>query len=173
VSEQHRRRLDVMLEEGYLDGLDAKSLDDVRAMHEECLEVETEVSYVRRLAQARIDIVRAELDRRSAGGSVGDLVAMLPKILADESHPRADPAHSRLPRHLAPSMAITWKRGLERLITDATLVNLPTLTEDELRDTVDQLRTLEGEMSDRRRALHVIIDGIESELAARHKVDHA
>ena len=161
-----------MLEEGYLEGLDAKSLDDVRAMHEECLEVETEVSFVRRLAQARIDIVRAELDRRSAGGSVGDLVAMLPKILADES-PRADQAHSRLPRHLAPSPAITWKRGLERLITDATLVNLPTLTEDELRDTVDQLRTLEGEMSDRRRALHVIIDGIESELAARHKVDHA
>ena len=68
-----------MLEEGYLDGLDAKPLDEVRTMHEECLEVETEVSYVRRLAQARIDIVRAELDRRSAGGSVGDLVAMLNK----------------------------------------------------------------------------------------------
>ena len=160
-----------MLEEGYLDGLDAKPLDEVRTMHEECLEVETEVSYVRRLAQARIDIVRAELDRRSAGGSVGDLVAMLPKILADES-PRTDPAHSRLPRHLAPSPAITWRRGLERLITDATLVNLPSLTEDELNDTVEQLRTLEGEMSERRRALHGVIDGIESDLAARHKVDH-
>jgi hypothetical protein len=171
VTEHHRRRLDVMLEEGYLDGLEAKSLDEVRTMHEECLEVETEVSYVRRLAQARIDIVRAELDRRSAGGSVGDLVAMLPKILADES-PRTDPAHSRLPRHLAPSPAITWRRGLERLITDATLVNLPSLTEDELNDTVEQLRTLEGEMSERRRALHGVIDGIESDLAARHKVGH-
>jgi hypothetical protein len=160
-----------MLEEGYLDGLEAKPLEDVRTMHEECLEVETEVSYVRRLAQARIDIVRAELDRRSAGGSVGDLVAMLPKILADES-PRTDPAHSRLPRHLAPSPAITWRRGLERLITDATLVNLPSLTEDELNETVVQLRTLEGEMSERRRALHGVIDGIESDLAARHKVDH-
>jgi hypothetical protein len=171
VTEHHRRRLDVMLEEGYLDGLEAKPLDEVRTMHEECLEVETEVSYVRRLAQARIDIVRAELDRRSAGGSVGDLVAMLPKILADES-PRTDPAHSRLPRHLAPSPAITWRRGLERLITDATLINLPSLTEDELNDTVEQLRTLEGEMSERRRALHGVIDGIESDLAARHKVDH-
>jgi hypothetical protein len=160
-----------MLEEGYLDGLEAKPLDEVRTMHEECLEVETEVSYVRRLAQARIDIVRAELDRRSAGGSVGDLVAMLPQILADES-PRTDPAHSRLPRHLAPSPEITWRRGLERLITDATLVNLPSLTEDELNDTVEQLRTLEGEMSERRRALHGVIDGIESNLAARHKVDH-
>jgi anti-sigma-K factor RsiG len=171
VSEQHRRRLDVMLEAGYLDGLDAKPLDVVRAMHEECLEVETEVSYVRRLAQARIDIVRAELDRRAAGGSVGDLVAMLPKILADDS-PRTDPVHSRLPRHLAPAPAITWRRGLERLITDDTLVNLPSLTEDELHDTVEQLRTLEGEMSERRRSLHGVIDGIESDLAARHKVGH-
>ena len=160
-----------MLEEGYLDGLDAKPLDEVRTMHEECLEVETEVSYVRRLAQARIDIVRAELDRRSAGGSVGDLVAMLPKILADES-PRTDPVHSRLPRHLAPAPAIAWRRGLERLITDATLVNLPSLTEVELHDTVEQLRTLEGEMSERRRALHRVIDGIEADLAARHKVGH-
>jgi hypothetical protein len=161
-----------MLEEGYLDGLDAKPLDEVRAMHEECLEVETEVSYVRRLAQARIDIVTAELDRRRAGGSVGDLVAMLPKILADD-RPRSDPAHSRLPRHLAPSMSITWRRGLEHLITDATLVNLPLLSDDELHETIQQLHTLEREMSDRRRAMHTVISGIESVLAARHKVGHA
>jgi hypothetical protein len=161
-----------MLEEGYLDGLDAKALDEVRAMHEACLEVESELSYVRRLAQARIDIVRAEFDRRSAGGSVGDLVAMLPKILADE-HPRTDPAHSRLPRFLSPAPGITWRRGLERLITDATLVNLPNLTDDDLSQTIEQLRTLEREMSERRRSLHAVIDGIEADLAARHRVGHA
>ncbi len=93
-------------------------------------------------------------------------------FLADD-HPRTDPAHSRLPRHLAPAPAITWRRGLERLITDATLVNLPSLTDDELQDTVEQLHPLEGEMSERRRALHAVIDGIEADLAARHKVGHA
>jgi hypothetical protein len=160
-----------MLDEDYLDGLDARPLDEVRAMHEECLEVETEVSYVRRLAQARIDIVSAELDRRSAGRSVGDLVAMLPQILADEA-PRSDPAHSRLPRHLAPSMSIPWRRGLEELITDSTLVNLPTISDDELRDTLEQLGILEREMSGRRRALHGVIDRIEADLAARHRLDH-
>jgi hypothetical protein len=169
VSEPHRRRLDVMLDDGYLDGLDAKPLDEIRAMHESCLEVETELSYVRRLAQARIDIVSAELDRRADGRSF-DLVEMLPKILADDT-PRPDPAHSRLPLHLAPSMAITWRRGLERLITDSTLVNLPQIAEDELRETLDQLHTLEQEMSDRRRALHAVIDQVERELAARHRVD--
>jgi hypothetical protein len=171
-SQPYRRRVDAMLEPEYLEGIDGRSMDEVRSMHEECLEVETEVSYVRRLAQARIDIVEAELERRSRGGSVGDLVAMLPSILADDA-PRGSPANSRLPRHLAPSMDIPWKRGLEHLITDATLVNLPTISVDELRTTVDQLHQLEREVSDRRRALHRVLDRIEEEIAERHKVGRA
>ena len=156
-----------MLSPEYLDGLGDQSLDHLRAMHEECLEVETEVSYVRRIAQARIDIVKAELDRRAAGGSVGDLVSALPKILADDT-PRAAPEHSRLPRHLAPAPNIEWKRGLEHLITDATLVNLPTMSDESLAHTVEQLGELEQETSERRKALHVVMDAIEAELAARH-----
>jgi hypothetical protein len=172
MSEPRRRRADVILEPSYVEGLVDKPIDEVRAMHEECLEVETEVSYVRRLAQARIDIVLAELDRRAAGGTIGDLVAALPQILADDG-PRSDPATSRLPRHLAPAPAIEWRRGLERLITDATLVNLPTLTEDELRATLEQLRELEAETSGRRSGLHGVIDQIEGELTARHTVDRS
>ena len=40
-------------------------LNEVRALHESTLEVETELSYVRRMAQARIDIIGAELDRQT------------------------------------------------------------------------------------------------------------
>jgi hypothetical protein len=130
-----------------------------------------QISYVRRLAQARIDIVTAESDRRASGGSVEDLVARLPNILADDEHPRTDPAHSRLPLHLAPLMSITWRRGLEYLIGDSTLLNLPTLSVEELHDTREQLRTLEREMSDRRQSPHRVIDGIEADLTARHRVD--
>lgn len=161
-----------MLESSYLDGIAGRSIDEVRATHDELLEVETEISYVRRLAQARIDIVEAELERRARGGSLGELVDKLPAILADEA-PRGDPATSRLPRHLAPSMDIVWRRGLEHLITDATLVNLPTIEDDELRTTLDQLRELERETSERRRALHSVIDAVEADLAARHKAQRA
>jgi hypothetical protein len=150
-----RRRIDVMLEPAYLDGIEQKSIDDVRAMHDACLEVETEVSYVRRLAQARID-----------------LVERLPEILADPA-PRTDPVESRLPRHLAPSPDITWRRGLEVLIADATLANLPTLPDDELRATLDQLRRLEREVSDGRVALHEVIDQLQAALGARHKLERA
>jgi hypothetical protein len=106
------------------------------------------------------------------GGSVSDLVAMLPEILSDD-HPRPDPASSRLPQRLAPSMSIEWKRGLESLIADATLMNLPTIADEDLRVTLDQLGELERDVSRRRRALHRVIDGIEADLTARHKVGRA
>jgi hypothetical protein len=166
---QHKRRVDRVLEPGYLDELASCSIEELRERHGECLEIETEVSYVRRLAQARLDILRAELSRRAAGGSVGDLIAALPQILADEG-PRAPVTESRLPRHLAPSMDIQWNRGLEHLVFDETLANLPTLSHEELEEAIDQLSTLERELSDRRRSLHKVIEAIELDLAGRHKV---
>lgn len=165
-----RRRIDVVLAPDYLDGLDGLPDDDVRAMHEECLELETEVSYVRRLAQARIEILHAERERRATGGSVADLIAALPKILADQG-PRPDPASSRLTRHLAPAPAIRWTRGREPLIVDDTLANLPTLTDESLATTLGELGLLEREVSARRRALHAVIDVIEADLA-RRRVSH-
>ena len=173
MSESQRRRLDLMLEPAYLDGLSDLTMDEVQTLHEECLDVETELSYVRRLAQARIDIVEAELDRRAEGGTIGDLVAALPDILAREVAPRTDPVNSRLPQRLAPDPDITFQRGLERLVTDATLVNLPSLPEPELRSTLEQLHQLENEVSEQRRGVHEVIDLIEAQITERYKVGRA
>jgi hypothetical protein len=163
---QQRRRIDIVLASDYLDGLDERSDDDLQGMHDECQELETEVSYVRRLAQARIEILNAERDRRATGGSLADLIAALPKILADPG-PRPDPASSRLSRHLAPAPAIQWTRGREPLIVDDTLANLPTLSDETLESTLSELGELERDVSERRRDLHGVIDVIETELARR------
>ncbi len=114
---QHQRRIDRVLGPDYLDGLDGRSIDEVRQMDRECVEIETELSYVRRLAQGRIDIIDAEVDRRGAGGSLGDLIAALPKILSDDS-PRPDPAATRFSDPTTPASEIEFKRGLESLISD-------------------------------------------------------
>jgi hypothetical protein len=169
---EHRRRVDKVLDPTYLAGLGDWSLDEVRRSHAECLEIETEVSYVRRVAQARVDILEAELDRRAGGGSVGDLIAALPEILSDEE-PRPPAGQSRLPRQLAPSMEIPWRRGLERLIADGTLADLPTLSDEELRSTITERRELERQASAQRGALHGVIGRLEADLAARHKVGRA
>jgi hypothetical protein len=161
-----RRRVDRILDPAYVEALDSRAIDDLRLMRAECGEVETEVSYVRRLAQARLDIIRAELDRREHGGELGELLASLPQILAGDN-PRTAVAGSRISQPLAPSMSITWSRGLERLVSDATLVNLPNLSDVELRETMDQLVTLEREVSEVRQGLHRVTDQLEAELSAR------
>ncbi|HEY6319917.1 MAG TPA: hypothetical protein VI462_18750 [Acidimicrobiia bacterium] len=51
-------------------------------------------------------------------------------------------------------------------------MNLPTIGDDELRETLEQLHTLEREMSERRHALHAVIDAIELDLAERYRVGH-
>jgi hypothetical protein len=169
---ERRRRIDKVLDPEFLVDLPEWPIDELRRRQAECLEIETEVSYVRRMTQARIDILEAELDRRASGGSVGDLIAALPEILADEG-PRAPVEKSRLTHRLAPSMEIEWRRGRERLITDATLAKLPNLDDDELRYTISELGELEQEVSQQRRDLHQVIDRMEADLAARHKVGQA
>jgi hypothetical protein len=161
-----------LLDPAYLEGLDRRSVDEVRSMHEACLVVETELSYVRRLAQARIDILRAEIDRRASGGSVTDLLARLPEILADPG-PRTTPMASRLPRHLAPDLDDELHGELDDIAEDGTLASLPTLTDEELEHRLEKLREVEHDVSGRRRAMFAVIDRIEAELTERHKVGRA
>src|SRR3954471_18365833 len=99
--DRHARSARV-LDPAYSDSLDALDEAGLRAKHAECVELETEVSYVRRLTQARIDILEAEIQRRTSGGSLEDLISRLPEILSD-SGPRGNPASSRLPLQMAPA----------------------------------------------------------------------
>ncbi|MGH9021730.1 MAG: aerial mycelium formation protein [Acidimicrobiia bacterium] len=165
---QSQRRLDRVLEPAYLEGIAARPTDELESMRAECDEIETEVSYVRRLAQARIEILRAERARRVSGADIGELVDALPRILADQG-PRSDPARARLPRFLAPDPKIAWNRGLEALVTDSTLASLPLIEDSRLDESLEQLATLESEVSDARRSLHPVIDALDQELAARRR----
>ena len=79
---EHRRRIDKVLDAEFLADLPDWPLDELRRRQADCLEIETEVSYVRRMTQARIDILEAEIDRRASGGSIADLIAAPPGILA-------------------------------------------------------------------------------------------
>jgi hypothetical protein len=162
----NERRIDRVLDPDYLADVDRQSDDELREMRDECIEIETELSYVRRLAQGRIDILEAESERRATGGSIADLVARLPEILADDG-PRPSPENSRLPQHLAPAPNIEWKRGLESLLTDASLTQLPGLSDEALADTIASLQELEQDYSSLRRQMHGVLDRIEAALTAR------
>ena len=165
-----QRELARLLEPAYLGGLGDRTLDDLRAMHVECVELENTFSYVRRLVQGRVDILTAEAERRSTGGSVEELVAALPKILAGHES-RPPNAQIRVPPHLAPEEGVELPPELARIITDDTLAKLPSLSDDELRSALDELSALEQRISADRRALHGVIDRVERELAGRLAVE--
>ena len=153
-----------VLEPEYVAALDGLSIEELRTKHAECVELETEVSYVRRLTQARIDILEAEIRRRTDGGSLEDLISQLPQILSDPG-PRGNPASSRLPLQMAPEQDSEWAPELERF--DGVLANLPTLSDTELDEAIAGLRTLERSVSDQRRELFAVIDRIDVSLATQ------
>jgi hypothetical protein len=165
MDDRHVRTARVV-DPAYLAGLQERTDEELRSMHGECIELETEVSYVRRLTQARIDILDAERSRRATGGTVEDLINELPRILAD-SGPRAGAATSRLPLKLAPDEETEWATELEQ--SEGLLANLPSLGDADLVDAVDRLRSLEHDVSAERRALFSVIDRIDLELAERLK----
>ncbi|MGZ4120369.1 MAG: RsiG family protein, partial [Actinomycetota bacterium] len=57
-----KRRLDRILDEGYLADLEKRSTDDVRAMRAETQEEEALLSYERRMLHGRLAILKKELE---------------------------------------------------------------------------------------------------------------
>ncbi len=127
-------RVQRLLQPGYASELGGRSTEDLRAMHEESAQAENALSYYRRLAQARMEILEAERARRERGGSVEDLVADLPRILSAESG-RSSITNTRgAPATDPPSIELHWPDGREQLVIDNTLAKLPGHSADE-RDT--------------------------------------
>ena len=161
------RRIDRVLAEDYLTGLSGLPMDEVRSLRKEAEQEETDLSYLRRLLQGRLDILRAELARRS-GTDDAALVDSLPQILADEG---ASSSPHGLGRHIAaePSRADSHRRHVEALVADVDLSNLPAHDDLSLRRAVDALEREEQEVSEKRRSVQVVMDACTAEVTRRYR----
>jgi hypothetical protein len=136
-------------------------------MHTESAEAELALSYFRRLAQARVEILEAEQARRERGGSVGELVADLPRILSAESGRSTIATTRGAPAADAPTIELHWPDDRENLVVDNTLAHLPTIGLDELVTTIAALHDFERELSDLRTQMHGVIDAIDRVIVSR------
>ncbi len=59
-----RRRVDRVLGAGFLDDLDQLTLQELRERRHDAEQEDADLSYIRRLLQGRLDIIRAEIERR-------------------------------------------------------------------------------------------------------------
>jgi chromosome segregation ATPase len=159
--------IDRILADDYMSDLAGRSLADLRTMRDDCDEVETELSYIRRLLQGRIDILRDEGERRREGktSTPADLVARLPAILSDG--PQA-PRGNRLVRTLAPARLEAVEQEIEDLL-GMPLGDVATADIETLDNALARLEAGERDLSGRRRQLHDRLDTIQAEMARRYR----
>jgi hypothetical protein len=160
------------LAEDLLDGLSDLPIEEVRARRTACQQLETQLSYVRRLAQGRLDIVASEIAARR-DGTQGDrtLVEQLTEALSD--HITA-PGNGHLPLMLAPGeIDPELLAGLDHAAPPAKLSAPGSMSDDELREAADALAEFERDVSARRRAMFDRIDGLQAEIVRRYRSGEA
>ena len=164
-----RRRIDRVLDPGFLAAIGDRSLDELRAMRDDAAQEETDLSYLRRLLHARMDIVRFEEHRRADGsdGAESSVMDALPRILADNA---LGPAAGR-GRHqtVEPSRAESHRRHVEALLADTGLSDVASLTDAELTECTEAYAAEEASVSDHRIQVQQVMDACNDEIGRRYR----
>lgn len=154
-------RVDALLTDDYLSGVDDLDVATLRGMRQECQTEEQRVSYARRILQGRIDVLRAEAAQRSGGESIG-VFERLPEVLADHGQRAFDPATARPPSSIEP----------DHLGDDIEVegpVDVAGLDDDGLRDLAARYAEQEATLSALRRRLFDAIDRLQAAIADRYR----
>ncbi|MET7936295.1 ABC transporter substrate-binding protein [Streptomyces sp. NPDC005322] len=158
-------------------GLHGLRLPELRALRRTAQREEADLSYVRRLLQGRIDILRAELGHRRdpAPPLVADrpstaLVDRLPEILAD-----VPSRHRSSARHvtLGTPHGAEYERLAEEMLAEVGLSDPGARTDEELRGAMGRLVGYEQQVSRRRQELQRTADGCSAEIARRYREGEA
>lgn len=160
-----QRRLDRVLAAGYLADVAQIGDDELGTRRGEAEQEEVDLSYVRRLLQGRIDVVRAEQMSRADGG--GSVVERLTEILADS--PREDSGGARGGRYTTrePSSVDQHRRRVERLVADVDMDDVQARTDEEIAAALATYASEEHAVSEVRRSVQQVVERCDREFARR------
>ncbi|MDI9835833.1 aerial mycelium formation protein [Streptomyces sp. KAU_LT] len=141
------------------------SLPELRTLRRDAQSDEADLSYVRRLLQGRIDILRAELARRSPAGAAA-VVDRLPEILTD-----APARHRSSARHvtLGTPQSEESRRLASEMLAEVELSDLQARTDAELAAAMGRLVRYEQQVSRRRQRLQRTADECGAEITRRYR----
>lgn len=163
-----------ILADDYVGDLQQIPIEELRAKRAACKEIETGLSYLRRLIQGRLDVVAAEQSRRDEGGDgddLEDLIARLPELLAGSTR---SPGNGRLPESIGTgTVDEALAARLDGIINHAHLDDPGQLGDDALTAAREELTAFEHEVSGLRRALFDRLDAFEAELTRRYRTGEA
>lgn len=147
--------------------LSQRSLEELREIREQLQEVETGLSFGRRMVQGRLDIVMAEVQRRRDGGRPDDVMERLPDVLAQHTRGGGTPRPVR--DHDLPPFTDTLVDEMDRIIGTLDLTSLAEVDSAELGEVVDGLELFERQVSVKRHELHRLIDELQEEIVGRYR----
>lgn len=140
------------------------SLDDLRARRSELQQLDDAISYARRVAQGRLDLVRAEQDgRRPTRGDGVAHAGELRDVLAD----RLLGGSARPPRPVDDHSDHPVATDLDRLCADHGFGRFTELDDHGLGALSTALDDYEQRISARRREVYAELDALTDELVAR------
>lgn len=142
------------------------SLAAVRARRAELQATEDTVSFVRRLAQGRLDIARDEVQRRTSGDAPQDDVTdEIARVFSTER----GTGSNRPPRDTAVVTDHPLLNELEALCVNVGFGDVRNLDDTELATCCTQLAEFEARMSTHRKELFAQIDVLSNELVRRYR----
>ncbi|MCX4730572.1 ABC transporter substrate-binding protein [Streptomyces sp. NBC_01363] len=152
------------LSAGPLPELGALRLPELRTLRRDAQRDEADLSYVRRLVQGRIDILRAELARRLDPET--PVVDRLSEILADTPS-----LHRSSARHvtLTTPRSDEYRRLAAETLAEVELSDLDARTDEELHTAMGRLVRYEQQVSRRRHQLQRTTDDCSAEIARRYR----
>ncbi|MCX4675407.1 ABC transporter substrate-binding protein [Streptomyces sp. NBC_01433] len=145
-------------------GFTGLRLPELRTLRRDAQRDEADLSYVRRLVQGRIDILRAELARRRDPET--PVVDRLSEILAD-----APSRHRTSARHvtLTTPRSDEYRRLAAETLAEVELSDLDARTDEELHTAMGRLVRYEQQVSRRRHQLQRTADDCSAEIARRYR----
>ncbi|MEK9522264.1 ABC transporter substrate-binding protein [Streptomyces venezuelae] len=148
--------------------LGALRLPELRTLRRDAQSDEADLSYVRRMLQGRIDILRAELARRT--DPEAPVLDRLSEILAD-----VPSRHRTSARHvtLSTPRGEEYRRLAAEMLSEVELSDLTARTDDELHAGLGRLAGYEQQISRRRQALQRTADDCSAEIARRYREGEA
>lgn len=162
-----RRRIDIVLEPEYLEGLSDLELNEVRRRRDTAEDVESQISYYRRLLHGRMDLLDFE-QRRRRGDEQRSILEALPEILAKGMILGSEPNLKHI-ETMPPLPSVTGRRLIDKIMDDGILANLNDLTDGEITEAIERLREVETQLSGQRRQLHQVIDTLQDEVVSRYR----
>jgi hypothetical protein len=141
------------------------SLEELRRVRNQLQSEDDVVSYVRRVAQARLDLVRAEANRRARGETAESLSSELRVVLSSHLTGGAP----RPPRPVENLEDNELSDRLDTVCAEHGFSRLADLSPTEIENLDRHLTAFERRVSDDRRERYERLDALSAELVRRYR----